>query len=103
MGRDGRGVAACVGVLLAVMIAAPVAAQIGAGALAGDIVDEAGAAVPGATVTVTDVGTSRSRTVVTSQDGRYIVPGLAPGVYQVRVGIEWIPAADARWHPADHR
>ena len=33
-------------------IAAPAGAQIGAGALAGDVVDQAGAAVPGATVTV---------------------------------------------------
>jgi hypothetical protein len=60
-------------------IASPVRAQIGAGALAGDVVDQGGAAVPGATVTVIAVGTNLSRTVVTSQDGAYSVSGLAPG------------------------
>ena len=65
----------------------PVGAQIGAGALAGHVVDQAGAAVPGATVTVTAVGTSLSRTVVTGQTGGYVVPGLAPGSYQIRVEL----------------
>ena len=79
---------ACLWLLLAsVWIASPVGAQIGAGALAGHVVDQAGAAVPGATVTVTAVGTSLSRTVVTSQTGGYVVPGLAPGSYRVRVEL----------------
>jgi hypothetical protein len=74
-------------VLIAVAMTSPVRAQIGAGALAGDVVDQAGAAVPGATVTVVAVGTQRSRTVVTGQDGGYSVQGLAPGAYQVRVEL----------------
>ena len=78
---------ACLWLLASVWIASPVAAQIGAGALAGDVVDQAGAAVPGATVTVTAVGTGRSRTVVTGQNGGYVVPGLAPGSYRVRVEL----------------
>ena len=63
------------------------AAQVGAGALTGDVSDQAGAAVPGATVTVTSVGTNLSRTSMTGPDGRYAVPGLAPGSYQVRVEL----------------
>ena len=79
---------ACLWLLLAsVWIASPAGAQIGAGALAGHVVDQAGAAVPGATVTVTAVGTSLSRTVITSQTGGYVVPGLAPGSYRVRVEL----------------
>src|SRR5262245_42982406 len=87
MGRERRWVRACVGVLLGALLASPAAAQIGAGALSGDIVDQAGAAVPGATVTVTDVGRNLSRTVVTSENGSYTVQGLAPGAYQVRVEL----------------
>jgi Carboxypeptidase regulatory-like domain len=78
---------ACLWLVASVWIACPVAAQIGAGALAGDVVDQAGAAVPGATVTVTAVGTGLSRTVVTSQNGGYVFPGLAPGSYRVRVEL----------------
>jgi Carboxypeptidase regulatory-like domain len=73
--------------LMAVGIASPLWAQIGAGALAGDVVDQAGGTLPGATVTVIEVGTNRSLMVVTGQDGSYAVQGLAPGPYQVRVTL----------------
>ncbi len=71
----------------ALAVAAPLGAQIGAAALAGAVVDQAGAAVPGAIVTVVATGTNLSRTAVTGQDGAYTVPGLAPGLYQVRVEL----------------
>ena len=77
----------CAGLLLAVCAAAPAVAQIGAGGLTGSIVDQAGAAVPGAAVTVTSAGTAATRTVVTSSDGVYTVPGLLPGLYSVHAEI----------------
>ena len=64
-----------------------VEAQVGRGALGGRIVDPAGAAVPGATVTVVEAGTNRSRTVVTGPDGNYAVPGLSHGPYRVRAEL----------------
>jgi hypothetical protein len=73
--------------VLAVGTARPVEAQIGSGALAGRIADQSGNAVPGATVTVSDVGRNRSRTVTTAEDGGYVVHALAPGSYQVRVEL----------------
>jgi hypothetical protein len=68
-------------------VSSPAGAQVGAGALTGNVSDQAAAAVPGATVTVTSVGTNLWRTSVTGPDGRYSVPGLAPGSYQIRVEL----------------
>ena len=57
-------------------------AQVGSAALAGLVVDQAGAPVPGATVTATAVGTNLFRTRSRTSDGGYVVAGLAPGVYR---------------------
>ncbi len=67
--------------------APPVVAQIGGGALAGQVSDQAGAAVPGTAVSLTVVGTNASRTLITGQDGGYRFQGLAPGVYQIRAEL----------------
>ena len=61
------------------------AAQVGLAGLSGDVADQAGAAVPGAIVTVTAVGTNGSRTTVTGADGHYTVPGLTPGRYRIQI------------------
>jgi len=53
----------------------------------GEVSDAVGAAVPAATVTVTLIGTSLSRTSVTGVDGSYAFQGLLPGLYQVRVAL----------------
>ena len=75
-------------VLGLVLAASRVAAQIGSGAVTGTVEDQAGAGVPGATVTVIAVATNRSRTAATDRDGRYVFTGLAPGEYRVRVELE---------------
>ncbi len=54
-------------------------AQVAAGALTGFVRDPAGAGVPGATVTVTQVTTKISRVVVTKRDGVFTTPSLASG------------------------
>jgi len=77
----------CLSLFLGTGIVCPAGAQIGGGAFAGRIVDQAGTVVPGATVTVVDTATNRSRTVVTRDDGVYVVQGLAPGTYRVRVEL----------------
>jgi hypothetical protein len=76
-----------VGLALIAVTSLPAAAQIGGGALAGDVVDQAGAAVPGATVIVTAVGTNLTRMTVTGREGTYVVTGLTPGTYRVRVEL----------------
>lgn len=53
------------------------------GALAGGITDNSGAVVPEAKVTVTNEATGEARTVVSQQNGSYLVPLLLPGSYRV--------------------
>ena len=93
----------CLWLLAGVWIACAGRAQIGAGALAGDVVDQAGAAVPGATVTVTAVGTNPSRTVGHRPGRRLRRPGARARRLSGARRVERIPAADPRRHPARHR
>ena len=73
-------------VLLVLMLASrPVNAhaQVEQGAVTGTVFDEAGAVVPGATVTVTRAGTGAPRATVTNGAGQYTVPYLPVGTYEV--------------------
>jgi carboxypeptidase family protein len=55
------------------------------GGIVGTIRDQAGALVAGAKVTVTNTGTSQTRTLSTTSSGDYSIPNLAVGVYSVSV------------------
>lgn len=68
-------------------IAAPVQAQVGAGAITGQVVDQAGSFVPGVVLTVTEVGTTFTRAAVTADDGGYSIPSLPPGAYRIRAEL----------------
>ncbi|HEX8503464.1 MAG TPA: carboxypeptidase regulatory-like domain-containing protein [Pyrinomonadaceae bacterium] len=70
--------------LIFALCAASAAAQQAAGTLRGQVSDEFGGVIVGATVTLTDAA-GKSRSVVTGSDGAYTVAGLAPGRYQIRV------------------
>jgi hypothetical protein len=49
--------------------------------------DASGAAVPGATVTVTKTDTGQVRTVQSSADGSYAFPNLPVGPYELKVTL----------------
>lgn len=51
----------------------------------GTVTDPTGAVVPGATVTVISKETGTTRSVTTDNEGRYTVPFLQPGVYDISV------------------
>jgi hypothetical protein len=51
----------------------------------GTVTDQAGAAVPDAKITVTNVDTNVSQTSVTTSVGTYLIIDLIPGTYTVRV------------------
>src|SRR5262245_32110163 len=88
--RARRAVFECLMVVLTLTLAAgvsPAAAQVAAGEITGLIRDQAGAAVPGATVTVTNVDTNLQRVVVSTSDGVYTAPSLASGAYRIDVEL----------------
>src|ERR671933_273189 len=58
-------------------------AQAVKGELLGNVTDEAGLAVPGATVTITEVNTNISYNTVTNESGYYIFSNLKDGTYRV--------------------
>src|SRR5262249_54570618 len=78
------------------IVASPARAQVAAGELTGLVRDQAGAAVPGATVTVTEIATNRRRVVVSSGDGGYTAPRLPPGAYRLDVDLAGFGSAPVR-------
>jgi hypothetical protein len=77
--------------LVAALIAggssAPVFAQAVLGTLLGNLTDTSGAAVPGATVTITETQTNFTVTAVTNESGVYRFPNLRAGIYKVEAEL----------------
>jgi carboxypeptidase family protein/TonB-dependent receptor-like protein len=55
------------------------------GVITGTITDPTGAVVPGATVTITNVGTNAAQSATTGSDGSYRFPLVPPGAYTIEV------------------
>ena len=70
-------------IALCASLAGLVVAQQRAGSLRGQVLDELGGAIVGASVTVID-STGVEKSVVTNNSGAYTINGLAPGKYTVR-------------------
>ena len=61
----------------------------------GTIMDQQGAVIPGASVTVTNASTQVSRTVTTSAGGIYVITNLQPGIYRLEVSNEGFQRAQS--------
>jgi outer membrane receptor protein involved in Fe transport len=74
-------------VLAALLVAStlPVAAQQSRGSFFGIVTDSSGAAIPGAKVTVTNVGTNTAVSMETNNDGLFSAPALQVGEYSIAV------------------
>src|SRR5579871_968469 len=70
--------------VLALFCAIPLFGQT-FGEITGHISDASGAAIPGATVTLTNTTTSAVRTTVSTDAGDYTFSAVAPGPYTVKV------------------
>ncbi|MBI4481297.1 MAG: carboxypeptidase regulatory-like domain-containing protein [Acidobacteria bacterium] len=56
-----------------------------AGVISGTVVDET--MIPGVTITITNVGTGLSRSLMTDESGRFRAPSLAVGNYTVQASL----------------
>src|SRR4051812_13231737 len=84
---QGSLIALALGALL-MLIPSTAAAQAVTGTLLGNITDSSGGAVPGATVTATDVDKNISRTAVSNESGYYIFSSLPNGTYTVDAELQ---------------
>lgn len=62
----------------------PGSSQTDTGRILGNVTDQTGAAIKGATVTITDTLRGTTRTLTTDDAGAYVAPGLLPSTYRVR-------------------
>jgi hypothetical protein len=70
-------------IALSAMLATPAQAQVTTGSISGTVVDQSGAAVPGATVTATNRATHSSASVGSNETGYFKLNFLAVGSYDV--------------------
>lgn len=83
---------ACASMLLIV----PASAQAIYGSIFGTVTDSTGAAIPNATITVTDVAKGTVVTVTSNASGDYSVPHLIPDVYNLKVTATGFKAFEAK-------
>ena len=82
--------------VIALAFALPVSAQTLYGTLLGNVTDDTGLAVPGATVKITHMETSQTREAATTATGSYNFPNIPTGTYQVDVTLTGFQSASSR-------
>ncbi len=82
-------------VALLAMSALPVFGQT-FGEITGVVSDSTGAAVPNATITLTNISTNAARTTVTTNAGDYAFPSVPPAFYNIRVEHPGFKTAESK-------
>lgn len=72
-------------ICLSAIFTLTIASQTVTGSLVGHVEDVAGAVVPGARVTVTEISRNTTREITTNDEGNYSFSSLDPGVYRVEI------------------
>ncbi len=75
----------CAALVLALLVAMPLWSQTNKGSISGTIFDPSGAVLPGATVTITNIGTGHKIVVTTTDKGAYQAPNVDPLDYRIEV------------------
>lgn len=63
-------------------------AQVETGTVVGTVVDTTGAALPGVTITITNLATGQMRPTVTNASGRFQVAALPPSQYKLKAELQ---------------
>jgi outer membrane receptor protein involved in Fe transport len=71
-------------------------AQVRTGTILGTVTDSTGAVLPGVEVTANNVNTGQSRLAITGDEGRYQIPLLDTGSYEVRAALTGFQTAVRR-------
>src|SRR5580698_9389751 len=85
MSNSRNRVVLFVAVLFFVAASSALFGQAGTASISGRITDASNAAVPAASVAVKNTGTSASQTTVSDAEGRYTIPELPIGTYDIQV------------------
>jgi outer membrane receptor protein involved in Fe transport len=86
--RTTPAAAGVLALLLSSLVPAAALAQVTMGTIVGTVTDAQGAAVPGATVTITEVNKGTSSVHATDASGSFVAPFLIPGTYDVAVEVQ---------------
>jgi hypothetical protein len=78
-------VAVCLGFVLSLSATISWAQTSQVGTVVGQVTDEQSAAIPGATVKLTDLATNAAITATTNNDGRYAFSSVSPGNYHISI------------------
>src|SRR5437870_4827719 len=70
-------------VVLVSLIVVPAWPQASTGSVSGTVRDQSGAAIPGASVTLTNTATNTAAKSTTNESGFYRFPGINPGPYSL--------------------
>ena len=81
--------------VLAVSVSLMWAQSTNSGTIVGNVTDQSGAVVGGATVTLTQTGTGTNRSAQTNDAGRYVFVNVDPGQYNVTVTKQGFSTAKA--------
>ncbi len=74
--------------VLGLLLAGGVARAQGTAQLDGTVRDESGGVLPGVTVTMTQIETGVTRSVITEANGSYVLPNLLLGPYKLEVSLQ---------------
>src|SRR6266446_1397170 len=86
-----------------VLAAGHLNAQGATAAISGNVLDPSGAAIAGASITVRNAGTAFTRTVLSNDQGRYVVPELPIGEYEVQASLAGFQTVVRRGIPLTRR
>ena len=78
----------CCAILFLVLLAAvPLWSQTNKGSISGTVFDQSGAVLPGATVTIINIGTGHKIAIVTTDRGAFTAPNLDPVDYRIEADL----------------